>query len=377
MTGSVNGTLVAYFDPVDLSDTSLTPTPTPTPVPVYTIWSEAAGFGGSIYATDPCGDLQFAFYTSNTSSVTNLQINDTLYTNSSLTSTVNGGNQWYGLGDSVFDGAIYKVQISSSGKVLEIGDCYPEPTATPVPPTATPRPTATPIPPTPTATQIPTGTCENVWISSSINQSRYGLQWRSPDGTTQRQRFNSMLSGLYYYGGAEGSSYSVCTTLNPQVFDFETNALVILSSGFVRLASGGICTSQSNCTPPTNLAPTPTATPRPTATPIPPTPTATPVATPKPTIALTPIPTATATPEPTPAPSYYLYQMDPCDGISPVVIARSNSQIPLYGVYQLSGGKYADQGYTAIRSVSGTSWDTYVLGLSECGGGKPDLKEAP
>lgn len=399
MTGSVNGTLVAYFDVVDLSDTSLTPTPTPTPVPVYTIWSEAAGFGGSISNTDPCGDLQFAFYTSNASSVTNLQLNDTLYTNSSLTNAVNGGNQWYGLGDSVFDGAIYKVKISSSGKVLSIGDCYPEPTATP-------RPTATPIPPTPTPTQIPTGTCENIWISSSINQSRYGLQWRSPDGITYQQRFNSMLSSIYYYGGTEGSSYSVCSTLNPQVFDFETNALVVLSSGFVRLASGGICTFESICTPPTNPAPTPTATPRPTATPVPtavpptatpvPTtvpPTATPVptavpptATPIPSSQATPIPTLTprptvAVPTPTPeAPSYYLYQMDPCDGVSSLVIARSNSQILLYGVYQLSGSGYADQGYTAIQSVSGGEWDTYVLGLSECGGGKEGpggLKEAP
>ena len=370
MTGSTNGTLVSYADVVDLRDTSLTPTPTPTPVPVYTIWSEAAGFGGSISATSPCGDLQFAFYTSDTSSVTNLQLNDTLYTNSSLTSAVNGGNQWYGLGDSVFAGAIYKVQISSSGKVLNIGDCYPEPTATPVPPTATPRPTATPVPPTPTPTQIPTGTCENVWISSSIDQSRYGLQWRSPGGTTQRERFNRMLAGLYYYGGTEGSSFSVCSTLNPQVFDFETNALVILSSGFVRLASGGICTSESNCTPPSNLAPTPTATPRPTATPVPPTPP------PPPSSPATPIPTLTprptiAVPTPTPeAPSYYLYQMDPCDGVSPPVIARSNSEIILYGVYQLSGSAYADQGYTAIRSVSDGEWNTYVLGLSECGGGK-------
>ena len=363
-TGSATGTVVAYFDVVDLRDTSLTPTPTPTPVPVYTIWSEAAGFGGSTSATSPCGDLQFAFYTSDTSSVTNLQLNDTLYTNSSLTSAVQGGNQWYGLGDSVFDGAIYKVQISSSGKVLGIGDCYPEPTATPVPPTATPRPTATPIPPTPTPTQIPTGTCENVWISSSIDQSRYGLQWRSPDGTTQRERFNRMLAGLYYYGGTEGSSFSVCSTLNPQVFDFETNALVVLSNGFVRLASGGICTSESNCTPPT-------------ATPVPPT------ATPVPSAEATPIPTLTprptiAVPTPTPeAPSYYLYEMDPCDGVSPLVIARSNSEIILYGVYQLSGSAYVEQGYTAIRSVSGGEWDTYVMGLSQCEGGKAGLKEAP
>ncbi len=69
--------------------------------------------------------------------------------------------------------------------------------------------------------------------------------------------------------------------------------------------------------------------------------------------------------------------MDPCDGFSPLVIARSNSEIILYGVYQLSGSAYADQGYTAIQSVSGGEWDTYVLGLSQCGGGKDGLEEEP
>lgn len=367
MTGSVNGTLVAYFDVVDLSDTSLTPTPTPTPVPVYTIWSEAAGFGGSISATDPCGDLQFTFYTSDASSVTNLQINDTLYTDSSLTNRVNGGNQWYGLGDHFFDGAIYKVRINSSGKVLSIGDCYPEPTATPVPPTATPRPTATPVPPTPTPTQIPTGTCENIWISSSINQSRYGLQWRSPDGTTQRQRFNSMLAGLYYYGGTQGASYSVCTTLNPQVYDFETNSLVILSDGFVRLASGGICTSQSFCSPPESLPPTPT----PTATPVP-----TPVQTPVQTPVATPVPTVvpTATPRPTIAPTIYTYLMDPCDDTGRVVVARSSTAVDLFTVWQLTGGPYADTPYTVIDYVPNESWETTLGFETTCpvigGGGR-------
>ena len=390
MTGSVNGTLVAYFDVVDLSDTSMTPTPTPTPVPVYTIWSEAAGFGGSISATDPCGDLQFAFYTSNASSVTNLQINDTLYTNSSLTSAVNGGNQWYGLGDSVFVGAIYKVQISSSGKVLNIGDCYPDPTATPVPPTPTPSPTATPVPPTPTPTQIPTGNCQHSWFSVDVDSNRYGLRYKSIEsGTYINTRLNQMLSTANVWrNGKEGYVVSVCSQEVVNIYDFNNNGTITSISGFERLASGNSCTSETICV---YDAPNPTATPvPPTATPVPPT------ATPAPTVASTPVPTpvpptatpastVAATPVPTPvpptptpeAPSYYLYQMDPCDGFSPLVIARSNSEIILYGVYQLSGSAYADQGYTAIQSVSGGEWDTYVLGLSQCGGGKDGLEEEP
>ena len=270
-------------------------------------------------------------------------------------------------------------------------------TAAPVP-TATPRPTATPIPPTPTPTQIPTGTCENIWISSSINQSRYGLQWRSPDGTTQRQRFNSMLAGLYYYGGTQGASYSVCTTLTPNVFDFETNSLVILSDGFVRLASGGICTSQGNCSPPTNLAPTPTPTTvPPTATPTP-TPTATPVqtpvptavpptVTPVPTVANTPIPTLTpvpptATPRPTIAPTIYTYLMDPCDGTGRVVIARSSTAVDLYTVWQLTGSEYVDTPYTVIQYVPNESWETTLGFETTCppsggdgGGGRPGFED--
>ena len=76
-----------------------------------------------------------------------------------------------------------------------------------------------------------------------------------------------------------------------------------------------------------------------------------------------------STPTPTPTPSYYVYKMDPCDGVSSYVNARSNSPITIGNVYKLTGSAYADQAYTAIQSLGATSFSTYV-GLSDsCGEG--------
>jgi hypothetical protein len=311
---------------------------------------------------------------------------------------------------------------STSGTIVALPDPVglidtttqiPTPTPSPTPTaTPTPTPTATPIPPTPTATAVPTGTCQTVWISFRVDQSRYGLQWRNPDGTTQRSRFNALLSAEYYYNGTNGSTFSVCTTLNPQVYDFTGNALVIIDD-FVRLSTGGTCTSYLNCSPPFNPEPTPTATPvpptatprptvvPPTATPVPPTatpvpPTATPAptvastpvptsvpptATPAPTVAATPVPTATpfptlVPPTATPEPVIHTYLMDPCDGSGRYVIARSNTTISLYTVWQLTGSAYTDTPYTAVQYVPGEPWETTLGFETACppsggGGGKP------
>ena len=266
----------------------------------------------------------------------------------------------------------------------------PTPTATPTPtPTPSPTPTATPTPtPTPTATTIPTGTCQTVWISFRVDQSRYGLQWRNPDGTTSREKFNQLLASEYYYNGTNGVAISVCTTLNPQVYDFSANALVILDD-FVRLSTGGTCTSSLQCSPPFNPAPTPT--PHITPTPVPPT--ATPVpptATPVPTVASTPVPTAaptpvpTAAPTPTPEPTVFTYLMDPCDGVSPYVIAKSNTSKALFSTWRLTGSLYADMVYTIVQAVN-EPWETTIGTADICppegggGGTRPgdDFEEVP
>jgi len=80
-----------------------------------------------------------------------------------------------------------------------------------------------------------------------------------------------------------------------------------------------------------------------------------------------------ATPTPTPTPTtttYTVFKMDPCDGVSPYVYARSTFPVTIGTVYSLSGITYADQLYTAIQSLTQTTWDTYVLdSWADCDGG--------
>ena len=68
------------------------------------------------------------------------------------------------------------------------------------------------------------------------------------------------------------------------------------------------------------------------------------------------------TPTPTPTPqTYTVFKMDPCDGVSSYVYARSSSSVNLGTVYSLSGSEYAEQLYTAIQSLTRATWDTWVL----------------
>ena len=177
-----------------------------------------------------------------------------------------------------------------------------------------------------------TSTCRNVWVKSTVDQSRYGLQWRN-FGNTATKRFNQMLGVSMWYGGVEGVVYSVCSTLVPGVWDFNSTALVVLSGDeVVNFADGGVCTYDSDC-----VYITPTA---------------------------TPAPTATATPTPT-ALSVYKYLMDPCDGSSRYVVAQSNTPKSIGTVYSLSGSEYADQNYTCIQNSTDFP-ETTILGAATC-----------
>jgi hypothetical protein len=92
------------------------------------------------------------------------------------------------------------------------------------------------------------------------------------------------------------------------------------------------------------------------------------------TTAATPISTVVglcSSPNPTPTPTTYtVFKMDPCDGVSPYVYARSTSPVTIGTVYSLSGSAYADQLYTASNSLTQTTWDTWVLdSWGDCEGG--------
>ena len=338
-TGSISGTIVATADPVIIYDTSLTPTATPNPPTVYQLYSEVP-FGNGGKSTDPCGDTTYGIWTQDTSVTIGLQIGDSLYSNASLTPFV-GNNLWYGIGDYFGGVASKKVQISVGGIILNITSCYIAPTATPVPdPTATEViPTATPVP-DPTA--IPIATCENVWVNhTEVDSVRYGLQWRTLDGSYQTVRFSNMLgTDDYWYNGASGTAYSVCSTVGPNVFDFDNNALVTMDSGFYVLAQGDKCEGVY-CEPPSQ---TPTATPY---------------------VYLPP--TATPFPDPTPVP-VYKYLMEPCDGVSEYVVAQSETGAKSIGsVWNLIGSAWSSQSYTII-ATSSEPRETFISDAGICEG---------
>lgn len=80
---------------------------------------------------------------------------------------------------------------------------------------------------------------------------------------------------------------------------------------------------------------------------------------------------SSSSPTPTPTPqTYTVFKMDPCDGVSSYVYARSTFPVSIGTVYSLSGSTYADQLYTAIQSLTLTTWDTYVLdSWNDCNAG--------
>ena len=402
-TGSVSGPVITTSDFTLISDTSVSPTATPVPIVSYEHYSLQSDGNGYFNASLGCGELlQNPFY-SLRNSVLGFQVGDQLWTNSSRTVLFNGNGYWYQVGD-LFSSSAQKVIKIGEGQIMQIENC---PTVTP---TATERPVL--ITPTPTAVSSGSGsgtgtaTCRNVWVKSTVDQSRYGLQWRNSSGNTTTTRFNQMLGVSMWYGGVEGVVYSVCSTLVPGVWDFNSAALVTLSGDLVvNFADGGVCTYDYDC-----FYITPTATPAATSQnceewtlyggsdtgrsftftrcgdtePI--------------TLVVSAGDSATecivmpwngATgavrdfiscsggPNPTPiaTEAVYDYLMDPCDGVSPYVVARTNAPKSIGSVWDLTGSAYAETNpYTIIATSSAPVETTIAMGYISCedagGGGR-------
>lgn len=408
-TGSVTGTVVASTGFTEIEDTSQnTPTATPVPITYYQHRSVQADGSGNVRADVSCNELTNVPFWSLRGSVLGLQVGDNIYANSTGNTPWNGNGYWYQVGDMNGSTPQKVIQIGE-GQVLSITNCpvvqpTPTPTATRIIlPTATPTPPPTYAPPTATPTGVSSGggsgsgTCRNVWVKSTVNTTRYGLQWRNSLGNTVTTRFNQMLATPMWYGGVEGAVYSVCSTLVPGVWDFNSTALVSLSGGqVVNFADGGACTSDSDC-----VYMAPTATPMPTYEYVvecvsgaclqgtgrvvssttqysfgqivtlnnqdgcweimPEVSSATPISTI--TGICAPTPTATA--------SVYKYVMDPCDGVSSYVVAQSNTPKSIGTVYSLSGSTYADQNYTCIQTSTGPA-ETTILSAASCDGFDPN-----
>ena len=118
----------------------------------------------------------------------------------------------------------------------------------------------------------------------------------------------------------------------------------------------------------------PTSTPEvivPTSTPIP-----VPTSTPEVIVPTsTPIPVPTSTPmvivptsTPIPEPSSYKYVMDPCDGVSPYVVAQSSIPLGISEIYSLTGIDYQDLFYTVLGATTNPVETTIGSQVIDCEG---------
>ena len=235
-----------------------------------------------------------------------------------------------------------------------------EPTPTP---TAVPNPTATPVP-DPTATVVPDPTA---------TPAESGVQFYL-DATDGNGNSNSGTCGPTDVPVWTSSFASINSILaNNTESLFSDSSMTIPFSGGARwytisdIAGGatyqilvreGVINSIADC--PIEQVPTATPVPNPTATPI-------------------PEPTATAVPEPTATaePSSYTYRMDPCDGVSPYVIAESNNPLAIGEIYSLTGIEYQEGFYTVLGAIVELPETTIGEQVLDCagnpieGGGNP------
>lgn len=139
----------------------------------------------------------------------------------------------------------------------------PTPTSTSTPTlTTTQGSTSTPTPTqtltntptnTPTNTNTPTSTtvtafCQYVFVENGVDTTGYGLRYNDPSsGQT-----DVLFSGLFgtsnvFYGGVEGTVYSVCSSINPLYWNQSTNSTEVFPSGVSLLSSGGACSENNDC----------------------------------------------------------------------------------------------------------------------------------
>ena len=137
--------------PTPTTTTTLTSTPSNTPAVTPTPTSPGVAISAVNPQSDGCAACLITTYGTTLYRSPNdptPTIGDTVYTNQSLTTTLNGNSQWW---KTTWDGGNTALQINSSGVIIDITSC-PCPTPTP---TKTATPTVTPtLTQTPTATQF-------------------------------------------------------------------------------------------------------------------------------------------------------------------------------------------------------------------------------
>jgi hypothetical protein len=169
--------------PTQTQTPTVTPTPTSTSAPVYIQFTLANP------QSDECVACTMTTYpVTGYTLPTNTfpEVGDVVYTNSGLTTTLNGVNLWWkttwGLP------TVYSVQINGSGQVTSVKNCSTCPTPTPTPtmsltPTQTPTVTPTSATPTPTPSITPTNAvlCDDMF--NNTGNPLTGISYTDCNGT--------------------------------------------------------------------------------------------------------------------------------------------------------------------------------------------------
>lgn len=321
-TGSISGPVITTSDFTLISDTSVSPTATPVPITTTEHYSLVNDGHGSYNLDTQCGEeVQWPFY-SLRSSVHDFRVGDQLWTDSSRMNFFSGSGLWYQVGDR-FSFSAEKVIRIGEGQIIQIENC----------PTGTLAPTERSDFPTPTPTAVssgggtgPTATpVGDPFMDPGDGRRDGNVTPTATPSTTSQNCENWTLYG----GSGMGRSFTFTRcgettpiTLNIPAFDATTECIVMPWNG----ATGAVREFES-CSGGPN--PTPIAT------------------------------------EP-----QYVYLMDPCDGISRYVVAKTNSPKSIGSVWDLTGSFYADTNpYTIIATSTQPFETTIAMGYINCNAG--------
>jgi len=331
LTGKYNSSVscaTLALTPTPTATPPATPTPTSTPPVTPPVTPTPTSPGVAISTANPQIDGCAACLI--TSYVTTLyrspndptpSINDIVYTNQALTTTLNGASQWW---RTTWDGGNTALQIDSNGVIIDITSCpcpSPTPTRTSTPqptPTNTQTPTATPYTQFTSATTCNTLIDSLAWggsggrgiytITIDVGNGtgnltltynaisipdKFEVFWNNTEvidtGFRGSSDFNSALNALGYpnvSGPGSGSASFNKTSQSPSVITIVVTAPLSDTRWTATLS----CPSDPTPTPTSTTQATPTPTPTTTTTL-----TATPTQTPTTTTTLTATPTQTPT----------------------------------------------------------------------------------
>jgi hypothetical protein len=95
----------------------------PTPLPVYDYYLHEIPTRGNDGPGNACVDVQHQVWTHDFATINSAQTGDLIYSDSAMTTTWNGDDKWYDIGDSNGGAGVRKLKINSNGIILQTTAC--------------------------------------------------------------------------------------------------------------------------------------------------------------------------------------------------------------------------------------------------------------